>query len=518
MDEQGSAGMPEEAGGDERRGAPSDPAAAPISGDVIRTDLRENSLGLVGVTMQAITHIAPAIAALFFTQFIVSLAGITAPLAYVVGVVVVLMLGNTLVQFSKHLPSAGGYYTYVSRALSPRAGFITSWMYVLYSPLSGGPIYGFFGFILAGQLKAHYGVDVPWLWWACIVVGAPTVAFQQYQGIQISTRTVVVLGSAEIAIVLALAITGFANPGPGGISLGVFNFGNKFALSGFALAVVLSVQGLTGWEAAAPLAEETRDPKRNVPRSVMISIIVLGCFLVFTFWGVITGFGVKAVNTLINSPVLPGLALADKDWSAVWWLVMAAFLSSTVAVCIATANVGTRMWYGMGRSGSFPKAFARVHPVHKTPVTAIVVQMCLALGSGLAFGAWFGADVSFFFVDGLILVLGVGFVYVIANIAVMRYYLGERRNEFNIFKHAAFPLISTGVLIYAVAISFQPFCTTVCPASPYNYAPLVDGLWLVLGLLVLVYYRSRGREDWLRNAGNALGEGEEEYEKVVGGP
>ena len=59
---------------------------------VLRTELRQNSLGLVGVTMQAITHIAPAIAALFFTQFIVSLAGITAPLAYVVGILVVLML------------------------------------------------------------------------------------------------------------------------------------------------------------------------------------------------------------------------------------------------------------------------------------------------------------------------------------------------------------------------------------------------------------------------------------------
>ena len=495
------------------------PAPTPAgNGTVLRSDLRANSLGLVGVTMQAITHIAPAIAALFFTQFIVSLAGITAPLAYVVGVVVVLMLGNTLVQFAKHLPSAGGYYTYVSRALSPRAGFITSWMYVLYSPLSGGPIYGFFGFILAGQLKAHYGIDAPWLWWACILVGAPLVAFLQYRGIRISARTVLILGAAEMAIVLALAITGFANPGPGGVTLGVFNFGNKLALSGFALAVVLSVQGLTGWEAAAPLAEETRDPKRNVPRSVVISIILLGCFLVFTFWGVISGFGPRAVNSLINSPVLPGLALADRHWSSVWWLVMAAFLSSTVAVCIATANVGTRMWYGMGRSGSFPKAFARVHPVHKTPVTAIFAQLCLALGSGLIFGAWFGADVSFFFVDGLILVLGVGFVYVIANIAVIRYYLTERRAEFNVLKHIVFPVVSTAVLVYAVLVSFQPVCTTTCPASPYNWAPVVDGGWLVLGLLVLVWYRSQGREDWIRNAGNALGEGEEEYEKVVGGP
>src|SRR6266581_8799188 len=150
-----------------------DPSPDPKPGGVIQTALRPNSLGLIGVTMQAITHIAPAIAALFFTQFIVSLAGITAPLAYVVGIIVVLMLGNTLVQFSKHLPSAGGYYTYVSRALSPRAGFITSWMYVLYSPLSGGPIYAFFGFILAAELKANYDIDLPWLWWAFVLVGAP---------------------------------------------------------------------------------------------------------------------------------------------------------------------------------------------------------------------------------------------------------------------------------------------------------------------------------------------------------
>ena len=104
----------------------------------MQTDLKPNSLGLVGVTMQAITHIAPAIAALFFTQFLVTLAGVTAPLAYVVAVALVLMLGNTLIQFSRALPSAGGYYTNVSRALGARMGFLTSWMFILYSPMAGG--------------------------------------------------------------------------------------------------------------------------------------------------------------------------------------------------------------------------------------------------------------------------------------------------------------------------------------------------------------------------------------------
>src|SRR5260370_25033008 len=87
----------------------------------IQTGLKPESLGLVSVTMQAITHIAPAIAALFFTQFLVTLSGLTAPLAYTFGVVVVLMLGNTLIQFSRQLPSAGRFYPYTRPPLSASA-------------------------------------------------------------------------------------------------------------------------------------------------------------------------------------------------------------------------------------------------------------------------------------------------------------------------------------------------------------------------------------------------------------
>src|SRR6266536_3987811 len=490
----------------------------------IQTELKPEALGLVGVTMQAITHIAPAIAALVFTQFLVTLAGITAPLAYVVAVILVLMLGNTLIQFSRQLPSAGGYYTYVSRALGPRAGFLTSWMFILYSPMAGGVVCGFFGFIVAGELKAAYGVDLPWLWAAAVILGAGTVAFLQYRGIELSVRTLLITGGLEIVIVLALAISGFLNPGPGGFSVAVFNPGNignnttTLGLAGFTLGIVLAVQGLTGWEAAAPLAEETRDPKRNVPRSVMLSITILGIFLVLTFWGVITGFGVDNVDSLINSEELPGLSLAHKLWGGAWWLILAAFFTSTLAVCLATANVGTRMWYGMARSGSFPRALAKVHPTYRTPTNAIRLQMCLALASGVVGGLWFGADVSFFFIDGLILVLGVAFVYVMANAAVGRYYLGERRSEFNPLLHLVFPIVSSAVLLYAIAVSFQPFCSTVCPASPFKWAPLVDGVWLLLGVGVLVYYRANGREDWVRRAGAALGESEAELERTVGYP
>jgi amino acid transporter len=469
----------------------------------VHTELREGALGLTGATMQAITHIAPAIAAFFFTAVVVGFAGVTAPLAYLVGVVIVLMLGSTLVQLSKHLPSAGGYYTYVSRAIHPRAGFLTSWMYVFYAPLAGGPIYGFFGFIVANELKANYNVNLPWLWWACIVAGAPLVAFLQYRGIKISARAMLILGGLEMLIVFAIGVWGFFDPAHGSSAFSVFNPSNVPALSGFALAVVFSVQGLTGWEGAAPLAEETADPKRNIPRSVVLSIVIIGVFLVITYWGVLMGWGTHDAKGLAGSSELPALVLAHRFWGGAWVIVLFAFLNSTIAVCLATANVGTRMWYGMARNGSFPKALAKVDPNYKTPVNAILLQMVLSLCVGIGVGVGFGADVSFNFVDGLILVLAVGVVYIMANVAVFMFYRRERPAEFKPLLHVVFPIISSAALIYAVYKSFQP-----APASPYKWSPVVDGIWLLLGIGVLVWMRSRGREDWLESAGATLADTE----------
>src|SRR6266849_884959 len=482
----------------------------------IQTGLRPETLGLVSVTMQAITHIAPAIAALFFTQFLVTLSGLTAPLAYTFGVVVVLMLGNTLIQFSRQLPSAGGYYTYVSRSLGSRMGFLTAWMFILYSPMAGGVVSGFFGFIVAGELKTSYGWDLPWLWWVSVILVGSIVAVLQYRGIELSARTLLITGGAEIVIVLALAITGFINSGPGGFSLAPFNPGNigvgtTFGLAGFTLAIVLAVQGLTGWEAAAPLAEETRDPKRNVPRSVLLSIIILGVFLVVTYWGVITGFGVDNIKGLVGSPDLPGLALARRVWGGGWWLILIAFMSSTLAVSLATANVSTRMWYALGRNGAFPKLFSKVHPGYKTPTNAIFAQLGLTLATGLIFGAKFHPDVAFFLLTGLVLVLGVSFVYLAANVGVIVYYWRDRRSEFNWVWHAILPVASSLVLLYAIAESFPPFCPAVnCPADPYAKAPLVAGAWLLIGIALLVYYAMSKREQWLKTAGAALGESEDD--------
>ena len=99
---------------------------------VAKTELRAGALRLPGVLMQGLTHMAPATALLFTIQFTTSQAGLVAPLAYLIAFPIVIVLGVCLMQLAKCFPSAGGYYTYVSRTVHPRAGFLASWLLIIW--------------------------------------------------------------------------------------------------------------------------------------------------------------------------------------------------------------------------------------------------------------------------------------------------------------------------------------------------------------------------------------------------
>jgi amino acid transporter len=106
-----------------------------------------------------------------------------------------------------------------------------------------------------------------------------------------------------------------------------------------------------------------------------------------------------------------------------------------------------------------------------------------------------------------VLVIGVAFVYLAANVGVFVFYWREKRSEFNWLWHAILPLVSGLVLLYALYQSFPPGCPAInCPADPYAKAPIVDGVWLLIGIGVLVYYSVTRRVGWLSTAGAALGE------------
>jgi amino acid transporter len=480
---------------------------------VAETPLSAGAVGLTGAVMQNITHIAPAIAGFFFTATIVGFAGAHAPLAYLLGFLVVLALGMCLVQLARRFPSAGGYFTYVSRTVGARAGFLTGWMFVLYSPIVPGPILAYFGFILEGELKSNYGWT--WFhWWMFVIVGIPAVTALAYLGIKLSVRTIVIVGGLEFLIVLALGIFGLLSPGPGGFTLRSFDYGfnpgNIATASGFALAIVFTVQGLTGWEAAVPLAEETENPRRNIPRATMASIVIIGLMLILVIWGQIIGWGNDNLANLPSSPELPALVIAHRVWGGLWFFALLAMFTSVIGASLACQNVATRMWYRMGRSGVLPTVVGTVHPVRKTPTVAIHMQFALSLLLGVVAAAIWGPDKIFVLTVGFVLVIGVIFVYVMANLGVLLYYWRERREEFNWILHFVFPVGTSLILIYSLYASFNPF-----PAPPYNLSPFIVGGWLAIGIGILIALKLRGNEEWLAKAGEIVEERRETPEELA---
>jgi amino acid transporter len=464
---------------------------------VVSTELQAGALSLPEVLMQSVTTIAPAIAALFFTPVVVGLAGLTSPLAYPIAFVITLLLGLVLVQFTRKLPAAGGYYTFISRSLHPRLGWLVAWLFILYAPTVGGIVSLYMGNILQEELQANWGLNWPWFSTLFMIVVVTGVALLQYRGVSISGRTLLVLGLLEIGLVVLLAIWAIANPGPGGVSLQPYNPANISNLGGFALAIVFSMQAFTGWDGAAPLAEETADPTRNVSRAVIGSIILLGVFLIFVTWAIIIGWGITRIGSLPSSQELPAILIAKRVWGPLWWLILFALLNSTVAVVIACSNMGSRMWYAMARSGSLPAVLAKVHPVYRTPVATIVLQFIVNLLTGLALLWWLGA-VNGYFYESFVLALAVILVYAMGNIGVFFLYWRQYRQEFNIFYHVIFPLVSLAALGWLAFELFNPF-----PQPPIVYALPTLGIWLVLGIIILVVMAVRGKEEWLTRAGES---------------
>lgn len=459
--------------------------------------LKAGAVQLPGAIMQNVTHIAPAVAAFFFTQTIVGFSGAHAPLAYLIGFVLVLGLGWCLVQLARNFPSAGGYFTFASRTLGPSTGFLTGWMFMFYSPIVAGPLVAYLGFIVQGEVHTQYGWN--WFhWWMLVVVLIPAIALVGYRGIAFSVRSIVIVGAIEFLIVLALGVSGLVSPGPGGFTFHSFSYGfNPGGLataSGFTLAVVFTVQGLTGWEAAAPLAEETSNPKRNIPLAIMISIVIIGLMLVVVIWGQVIGWGTSTISKLPASAELPALVIGRRVWGSLWFLVLIAMVTSAIGASLACQNVATRMWYGMGRSGVLPSSFGTLDPVRKTPTVAVTAQFVLSIVLGLVLPLLLSPLKMFILSLGFVLVIAVIFVYVVANVGVLVYFWRERRSEFNWFSHFILPIGTSAVLLYSLYKSFSP-----APASPYNWSPEICAAWFVIGVGVLLYLRSKGG-DWFQKA------------------
>jgi len=468
--------------------------AGQSSEGTVRTELRENAVGLPGMLMQGIATIAPSFAILASFVFIVSWAGVVTPWAYVFGGALLMLQALSAAQLARVFPSAGGWYTWIARALHPRAGFFAGVLFSIWLPPVGALTLSFLAkTVLEPSIKAEYGVTI--YWWIWVIAGLALVIYFAYQGIVLSEKGLIITGTIEIVIMVALALSGLASPGPGGFSFAPLNQGNFGLATNLFLGVVFSIFAFSGWESTGPLAEESKNPKRNVPIGLVGSVVVLMIYFVFVTWGYLVGIGVDKVAGIPTASAFPVATLAQRVWGGAWVFLLFALLNSAIAVSIACFNGGTRTWYGMGRSGVLPTALGKVNPQRKTPVNAIHLEVAVQVVAFVCVLIWGVENVFFTWANAI--TIGLVLMYILANIGVIKYYLTEARDQFNPWLHAVVPLVASAAGVVVVWKSyFSPFTSS----GPVYWGLMVFIAVLVITILALVYLRARCQEDWMRKA------------------
>lgn len=458
------------------------------------TGLQRGSIGLGGALMQSIAQISPTLGIFYTIAFTTGQAGRAAPLTYLAAFLVCLVLAAPMVGLARHLPSAGGFYTYVSAGIGPRAGFMTGWLYAVSVSIVPAALAAFTGAVITDELTTKFGLTIPWWVYSLVILA---ICFGcAYRGIVISIRFLVVMTCFEMLVGLSLAISGIANPGPGGVNVTGFNPASITNTGGFFLAVVLSIFAFTGFESAAAVGEESRDPKRIVPLAIIGSLVLIGIFYVVVAWGLQIGWGTDDLDKLASSPNAPAFVLSDRLWNGASLIVLIALVNSGLGVCIACTTSATRTLYGMARTGALPSFFARTQPKHHTPINAVftqsVVAVAICLIAGIALGPYnlfnvLGATGTFVYVP----------IFILVNIAAFRYFRTQRPAEFRVLPYVVAPIISTVALLTIVYFSIVPL-----PAFPILLAPFIALVYAIGGFIVLFGRNLRpGRRDWMQHAG-----------------
>jgi len=252
--------------------------------------LEHSALGLGDVIFQGISHIGPALSVVFILPMIAGRAGAAMPISLALAVVVCFFVANTVAQFSRYMPSSGGYYTFVSRGLGPRCGFLTTWSYLIYDILGPAGAVGYLGYAAAGFLQDGTGIALPW--WLFSLATAVLVWALTYFGIRISTHATALLGCVEIIIIFALGVTCLIHPGPDSSPTAPLDpSAAPTGWTGVLSGMLFSILALTGFEAPAPLAEETRRPNRFISQAIFTSLTIVGLFYVFMAYTSAIGWG-----------------------------------------------------------------------------------------------------------------------------------------------------------------------------------------------------------------------------------
>lgn len=475
-------------------------------------DLRYERLGgkklsLIDVVAQSVGFMGPVFSAAFLIPLIAGLgaagkgAGIATPFAVLVAAVGIYALGWIVAQYAKKVHAAGSLYDYVSMGFGGKVGGVGGWLYyggttVLASAIAvliGGLIHD----LLFTSDPAAPGIvsmssPLPDWGWSLVFVAAAFLVM--YLGVQLSTRVQLALSLISAAVVLAFAISVIVQLG-GDNSLKAFNPGEAAdGWTGIAFAVMYGVLIFVGFESAANLAEETTEPKRSIPRAVLLTIVIATIFYVILAYVQVAGFGFNLEN-LFAAAAAPLFALGSPEAAggygsdSILKILEIVVVLDVMAVGLGAAVASSRGIFALARDRRIPGAFAKVSASRGTPAGAIVAVSVWSVAMVSltklrpetfeipGYPAYFSMFAWLSSFGGFALVV----VYAAMSLGAFRGLAGHPRRGLVVIASIAGFLIAGGAVFGAI---------WKVP-SPTNLVVYYAAVWLVIGIIVVSVVKGR---------------------------
>jgi amino acid transporter len=458
-------------------------------------------LSLPDVIAQSVGFMGPIFSSAFVIPLVVGVisasgkgGGVAAPLSVLIAAVGVFALGWIVSSYAREIHSAGSLYDYVTRGLGQRVGTAAGWLYY------GGVVVLLVGLLLliGGYLQstilAEFKVS-PLPSWAWTLIIIAVIAVILYFGVRLSTRTQLALAMISIIVVTIFFISVIVQLGSANSFKPFQPSSSADGWSGIFFGVLYGVLLFVGFETAANLAEETPNPRREIPIAVMTTAVLATVIYVLATYVEVAGFhySLKTLTAAASAPLFAlGAPKSAGGYGGTWIdrLLELVVLFDMLAVAIGCAVSATRGLFAMARDRRIPAPLAITSKRHGSPLGAAVFVIGAAIVTLLVNQFWTSlfalpATPHYFALfawgstfGGFALVV----VYLMMSVGSLRSFASSER-RISVFVSAA-----VGILITAGAI-FGAFYKVT--------SPTIEAPWYALALLAVGFastYVLRARE------------------------
>ncbi|RJL32254.1 APC family permease [Bailinhaonella thermotolerans] len=438
--------------------------------------------------------------------------GIGVPAGYLVATVILTVFSVGYVAMAKHITAAGAFYGYISHGLGQIVGMVSGMLATMAYVVFEASIIGFFAYNGHSTFANLFGLDIHWVVFA--LIGLALNAILSYYDINLTAKVLgVFLVSEILMLALTAVVTLFTGGGPDGLMGHTLNPANAFTVTGLeagsvGLGLFMCFWSWVGFESTAMYGEESRDPKKIIPKATIVSVVGIGLFYVFVSWMTVAANG-AAESVKVAAGKDPAQLFFGPTESLVGGWAVTLFqiliMTGSFACAMAFHNCAARYLYAIGREDLIPgtrRTLGATHPVHKSPHIAGFVQTAIATVLVLAF---FAADMDpVVHLYTLLAVLGtmaILIVQTLCSFSVISYFHVRRKHPETAswWRTLLMPLAGGLSMAYVVFLLFDNQEAAAGAASGTLFFRLIP--WIVLAFAALgaglaLYLKARDPEKY----------------------